>query len=167
MTDIIEGLTNGPLSYILLLARKGHEKSIREYEQKIFKGDIVVKSLIRDRRQWSRAERILSIEYRLHKSHLKNADRSWHLTTTEGISLGGLSFYSDYEYRLEDVLEVRVVMSGFLNVYNGLGRITRVERKKTGVCYYTALKFLNERREEDVMKRQGHSRQIKLCRRRI
>ncbi len=97
--------------------------------------------MVKERRGCSRATRILSIEYRLYKSRRQHADHEWHLSTTEDVSPQGLSFYSDHEYHLGDVLDVRVVMSGLLEVFKGHGEVVRAEQKRLGACYFIALRF--------------------------
>lgn len=110
----------------------------------------MVKPLIRERRNWIRADRVLSLEYRLSKSRRKDADRSWHLSTTQEISLGGLSFYGDEEYRPGDVLEIRVVMSGILDVFRGFAEVVRVERKKMAASHFVAVKFISAQKQDRV-----------------
>ena len=94
-----------------------------------------------DRRDWVRAKRILSIQYRLVKSKLKKFDDSWSLSMTEDMSVGGLSFYTEREFRIDDVLDLHVVMSGILDIYNGLGTVVRVTKKKTGAHFLIGIKF--------------------------
>ena len=55
----------------------------------------MVKQMTDERRFWVRAKRVLSIQYRLIKSRRKEIDRAWHLSTTQDMSYGGLSFYTD------------------------------------------------------------------------
>ncbi len=97
--------------------------------------------MIKERRGCSRATRILSIEYRLYKSRRQHSDPNWHLSTTEDVSPAGLSFYSDYEYRPGDILDVRVVMSGLLEVFKGQCEVVRAEQKRLGACYFIALRL--------------------------
>ena len=61
-----------------------------------------------ERRSFIRAKRILSIEYQLIKSARRKIDPAWHLSTTQDMSLGGLTFFTDVEFRPGDILEVRV-----------------------------------------------------------
>ena len=97
--------------------------------------------MIKERRDCSRATRILSIEYRLYKSGRQYSDPNWHLSTTEDVSPAGLSFYSDCEYRPGDILDVRVVMSGLLEVFKGQCEVVRAEQKRLGACFFIALRF--------------------------
>ncbi|MBI5023441.1 MAG: PilZ domain-containing protein [Candidatus Omnitrophica bacterium] len=101
----------------------------------------MVKTMIKERRGCSRTTRILSIEYRLYKSRRQHSDPNWHLSTTEDVSPAGLSFYSDYEYRPGDILDVRVVMSGLLEVFKGPCEVVRAEQKRLGACFFIALRF--------------------------
>ena len=103
----------------------------------------MVKTSAKERRQAARAKRILSIQYRLHKSLIKNADRSWHLSTTHDMSATGLSFLSEVPYLVDDVLELHVVMSGVLDVFKGYGQVVRVERKETGAFYFIAVRCVD------------------------
>ena len=62
-------------------------------------------------------------------------------------SLGGLAFFSDIEYRAGDIIEIHVVMSGILDIFKGFGKVIRVERKKTGVYFLIAVKFLESAKQ--------------------
>jgi hypothetical protein len=101
----------------------------------------MVKPLVKERRAGVRANRVLSIEYRLRGGKAQNADQVWHLSTTQDVGSGGLSFYSDHEYRIEDVLEIRLVMSGVLDVFKGSAKVIRVERKQMAASFLTAVRF--------------------------
>ncbi len=105
----------------------------------------MTKIQVLDRRGSIRAKRILSIEYRLIKSQRKNADKSWRLSTTDNMSVGGLAFYTECEYRAGDLLQIRVVMSGVLDIFNGYGKVVRVDRKRTGSYFLIGLKFLGNK----------------------
>ncbi|MBI5150780.1 MAG: hypothetical protein HZA28_08450 [Candidatus Omnitrophica bacterium] len=100
--------------------------------------------MIRERRGWPRAKRILSIEYRLFRNRRPQTNRSWHLSTTDNVSAEGLAFYSDHEYRKGDVLELRVVMSGVLDIFNGRGEVIRADQKRTGACFFVAVRFIGQ-----------------------
>ena len=105
----------------------------------------MVKQASAERRQWLRARRILSIQFRLAKKQRQHADSGWHLSTTQDMSLGGLTFYTDVEYRSGDILEIHVVMSGVLDIFNGYAKIVRLERKKTGAYYFVAVQFITNK----------------------
>jgi len=103
----------------------------------------MVKQSIQERRQAVRAKRVLSIQLRLVKSsRRKNVDRSWCLSTTQDMGIGGVAFYSETEYSPNDILELHITMSGFLDIYKGFGKVSRVERKKTGAYFLTAVKYI-------------------------
>ncbi len=102
----------------------------------------MVKQSIEERRSGIRAKRILSIQYRLVKSKAKNRDSSWQLSTTEDMSISGLAFLSAQSFTPGDILEVQVVMSGVLDIYTGLARVVRTERKQTAAYYLVGVKFL-------------------------
>ena len=99
----------------------------------------MVKQSVAERRRWIRAKRILSIQFRLIKPNLNNA---WQLSTTQDMSVGGLSFYTDQEYHPNNILELKVVMSGVLDIFSGYAKVVRAERKRTGVYYLVAVKFV-------------------------
>lgn len=95
-----------------------------------------------ERRQYTRAKRVLSVEFQLAKSQRKNADKSVHISTTEDMSLGGISFYSEQEYLEGDILDVRVVMSGVLDIFHGAAKVVRSIPRKSGSVHLVAVKFL-------------------------
>jgi len=96
-----------------------------------------------ERRSSIRAKRVLSIQYRLLRSTKKNIDSSWHLSTTQDMSLGGLSFITDIEFKKSDVIELHVVMSGILDIFNGEAKIVRVAKRKTANYFVVGVKFMN------------------------
>ena len=102
----------------------------------------MVKQSIEERRQAIRAKRILSIQFRLAKSKIKDSDKSWHLSTTYDMSVLGLSFLSEVPYYVNDVLELHVVMSGVLDIFKGYGKVVRVDRKESADFYLIAVKFI-------------------------
>lgn len=105
----------------------------------------MVKQIVDERRHSVRAKRVLSIEFRLNKSSRKTANTEWHLSTTQDMSLGGLAFYTDIEYKEGDILELHVVMSGILDIFNGYGKIVRIDKKRSGSYYLVAVKFLTNK----------------------
>ena len=94
-----------------------------------------------DRRAHIRAKRVLSIEYRLFKKTHKRMDNAWKLSITHDMSAGGLSFYTDSQFASGDLIELRVVLSGLLDIFNGYGRVIRTQKKKTGAFSFVALRF--------------------------
>jgi hypothetical protein len=93
-----------------------------------------------ERRKSIRAKRILSLQIRPFRTRRKMPSK-WILTTTEDMSMDGLSFYTEYEFTLGDLLDLVVVMAGALTIYQGYAEVVRVERKRTGVYFFTAVKF--------------------------
>ena len=102
----------------------------------------MVKQSLAEKRQAVRAKRILSIQFRIVKSRIKNYDSMWHLSTTHDMSLSGISFLSDIPVHLDDIIELQVVMSGILDICKGFGQVVRVEKKVTGAYYMVAVKFV-------------------------
>ncbi len=100
----------------------------------------MVKQAVEERRHGIRAKRILSIQYRLAK-HKGAKNHEWFLSTTQDMSVSGLSFLSEHAFRPGDMLEVKVVMSGVLDIYNGFAKVVRTERKKTAAYYLVGVKF--------------------------
>jgi c-di-GMP-binding flagellar brake protein YcgR len=106
----------------------------------------MVKQATEERRSAIRAQRILSIQYRVIQTKTRNADKHWHLSTTHDMSATGLSFLSDIAYRIDDVLEMQVVMSGVLDVFKGFGQVVRIDKKDTGSFCFIAVKFIKSPR---------------------
>ena len=104
----------------------------------------MVKQAVGERRRHIRAKRVLSVEFKLVKSQRKNTDRSWSLSTTQDISSGNISFYTDQEYRSGDILNLHIIMPGVWDIYKGYGKVVRVERKESGVCFLIAVKFIEK-----------------------
>jgi hypothetical protein len=102
----------------------------------------MVKQILEDRRSAIRAQRILSIQYRVVDTKTRGADRHWHLSTTHDMSATGLSFLSDIVYGIDDTLELHVVMSGVLDVFKGYGQVVRIDKKDTGSFCFVAVKFV-------------------------
>ncbi len=108
----------------------------------------MVKQATEERRRAVRAQRILSIQYRVVSTKTRNSDKHWHLSTTHDMSATGLSFLSDIVYRIDDVLELQVVMSGVLDVFKGYGQVVRIDKKDTGSFCFIAVKFVKSPRAE-------------------
>jgi c-di-GMP-binding flagellar brake protein YcgR len=122
----------------------------------------MVKQTAADRRRYLRAKRILSIEYKLVQSNRRDADRLWHLSTTQDMSVTGIAFYTAEEYRVGEVLKVHVVMSGVLDIFEGFGKIVRVEKKKTGAHYLIAVKLIDNPAKRRRAKSYTHRRSSKI-----
>ena len=88
-----------------------------------------------ERRISPRAKRIVTVRHRLFKRNGKKAAVNWMLSTTENMSATGLLFNSPVGYKISDVVEVQVVMSGILDIFNGFGKVVRVETKRGGYFY--------------------------------
>ncbi len=97
-----------------------------------------------ERRSWVRAKRVLSIEVRVVRTGRVKADRSWYLTTTQDMSLGGLSFYADREYLVGEAIELQVIMSGILDIFKGFAEIVRIEKKEGAAHFLVAVKFIDK-----------------------
>ncbi len=123
----------------------------------------MVKQAIDDRRNAVRAQRILSIQYRVVSTKTHNPDKHWHLSTTHDMSATGLSFLSDIIYRIDDVLELQVVMSGVLDVFKGYGQVVRIDKKDTGSFCFVAVKFVKS--PSDVITRTRKTSVLKSPRR--
>lgn len=109
-----------------------------------------------ERRQSLRARRVLSIQYRLSKTRRVKPDEDWHLSTTEDMSLDGLSFYSDLEVREGNELDVHVVMSGILDIFKGKARVVRVKKAESGPIYFVAIKFDLRKTHQSTRKARTH-----------
>jgi len=93
-----------------------------------------------ERRDSVRAHRIITVRYRLVKHKGRSVKSDWQLSVTENMSLSGLLFISAIPYYPQDTVELQVVMSGVLDIFNGYGQVVRVSRNKGGyyqvaVCY--------------------------------
>lgn len=113
----------------------------------------MVKELLQERRSWLRAKRVVSIQFRLIQSRGKHTDKAWHLSMTEDMGLGGVSFYAETEYQINDVLEIHIMMSGILDLFKGYGKIVRIEKKAMGVCYLVAVKFVERESKSRNLRR--------------
>ena len=104
------------------------------------------KSHFHERRKYIRAKRVLSIQHRLYKRRGKLVKDSWHLSTTENMSVNGLLFSSPVSYHKGDMIELEVVMSGILSVFKGQAKVLRAEERRLGAYYVIAVKFLASKR---------------------
>ena len=66
----------------------------------------------------------------------------WQLATTENMSLSGLLFVSALAYQSGDIVELQVVMSGVLEIFNGFGKVVRSIRNKGGY-YQVGVKYVD------------------------
>ncbi len=95
-----------------------------------------------DRRDSIRAKRIVTVRHRLVKHDGKKVNSMWQLSTTENMSLSGLLFVSAISYHPDDVIELQVVMSGVLDIFNGYGKVVRASRNKGGY-YHVGVKYVD------------------------
>lgn len=102
------------------------------------------KKEIDERRQWTRAKRIMSIQFRSVEKGKEPDDNSWKLSTTQDMSVGGLSFYTDKELHIGDTIQLLVVMSGVLEIYNGFAKVVHVHRKKTGSHFLIGIELIQK-----------------------
>ena len=98
---------------------------------------------INERRQYERANRILSIRHRLHKRNGKLFHEPWYFSMTQNMSYNGILFSSSAVYKLDDTLELEVVLSGVLDIFKGYGKVIRVLKKESGVFYSTAVELVD------------------------
>ena len=95
-----------------------------------------------ERRDSVRARRIITVRHRLVKHKGKKTDSPWQLSTTENMSLSGLLFVSALPYEASDIVELQVVMSGVLDIFNGFGQVVRTSRNKGGY-YHVGVKYVD------------------------
>ena len=95
-----------------------------------------------ERRDSIRAQRIITVRHRLVKRNGRKANSMWQLSTTENMSLSGALFISAIPYHAADVVELQVVMSGVLDIFNGYGKVVRVSRNKGGY-YLIGVKYVD------------------------
>jgi hypothetical protein len=97
-----------------------------------------------ERRDSVRANRIITVHHRLVKHNNRKVNAEWQLSTTENMSLSGLLFTSASDYHPDDIIELQVIMSGFLDIFNGYGKVVRTSRNKGGY-YQVAVKYVDLR----------------------
>ncbi len=102
----------------------------------------MVKQSVAERRNGIRAKRVMSIQYRLIKTKTKNREQNWYLSTTQDMSISGLSFLSEKSFSTDDVLELKVVMSGVLDIFNGTAKVVRCERNPGAAYCFVGVKFI-------------------------
>src|SRR3989338_3274405 len=95
-----------------------------------------------DRRDSVRVRRIVTVRHSLSKRGGKKRDDIWQLSTTQDMSYSGLLFASALPYKANDVVELQVVMSGVLFLFNGYGRVVRVQEQKSGY-FHVAVKYVD------------------------
>jgi len=95
-----------------------------------------------DRRDSIRAKRIVTVRHRLIKHNNHKVNSMWQLAATENMSVSGLLFVSALEYHPGDIIELQVVMSGILDIFNGYGKVIRACRNKGGY-YQIGVKYVD------------------------
>ena len=95
-----------------------------------------------ERRDSVRAKRIITVRHRLIKHNDRKVNSMWQMATTENMSLSGLLFVSALDYHPGDIIELQVVMSGILDIFNGFGKVVRTSRNKGGY-YQVAVKYVD------------------------
>lgn len=97
-----------------------------------------------ERRNGIRADRVVAVRHRLVKSGGKSrAPVTWSLSETKNMSVSGLLFLSPMAYKVGDVLELEVVMSGMIDIYNGQAQVVRVAG--SGHSYEVAVKYIEKK----------------------
>ena len=112
-----------------------------------------------ERRDSPRSKRIVTVRHRLHKRGSKKINAMWMLSTTENMSASGLLFVSASDYKAGDLIELQVVMSGILDLFNGYGKVVRVEKGKKNLkiaIKYVELK-LKKRPAKSLLPAKEHS----------
>jgi hypothetical protein len=84
-----------------------------------------------ERRGAIRAKRRLAIQHRLIRSRSKQLLTEWSLATTKDMSVTGILFTSNVPYRVNDVVEVEVTMSGVIEIFKSFARVVRVIKNNT------------------------------------
>jgi len=102
----------------------------------------IKKNSFEERRDSVRAKRIITVRHQLVKHNNRKVKSAWQLATTKDMSLSGLLFVSAVPYHLGDILELQVVMSGVLDIFNGFGKVMRASRNKAGY-YQVGVKFVD------------------------
>ena len=95
-----------------------------------------------ERRDSIRANRIITVRHRLVRRKKRKALSIWQVAATENMSLSGLLFISALPYESGDIVELQVVMSGILDIFNGYGKVLRVSRKRGG-AFQVAVKYVD------------------------
>ncbi len=104
-----------------------------------------------DRRDSVRVKRIVTVRHRLFKREGKKREDIWQLATTEDMSYSGLLFSSALPYKIEDIVELQVVMSGVLYLFNGYGKVVRMVREKGGT-FHVGIKYVDLKSRRNVAK---------------
>ncbi len=103
---------------------------------------MIENKIIEERRDSVRAKRIITVRHRRVERKGRKTETIWQLSTTENMSLSGLLFNSAFSYQIGDIIELQVVMSGVLDIFNGYGKVIRSSHKKGG-CWQVAVKYVD------------------------
>lgn len=95
-----------------------------------------------ERRDSVRAKRIITVRHRLIRHRNRKLSSIWQLAVTKNMSLSGLLFVSAVAYHTGDIIELQVVMSGVLDIFNGYGKVVRVLRNRGGY-YEVGVKYVS------------------------
>ena len=82
-----------------------------------------------ERRGAVRANRVVAIRHRLHKVSRRVSPAEWGLSTTRNMSVTGVLFLSDRPYKVGDMIELTVTMSGVIDIIKGFARVVRVAER--------------------------------------
>ncbi|MBF0594052.1 MAG: PilZ domain-containing protein [Candidatus Omnitrophica bacterium] len=96
-----------------------------------------------ERRQAIRASRVIAIEHRLVKRNLTKARSNWSLSTTKNMSVSGILFLSSIPYKVGDIVEVSVAISGVIDIAKGNAKVIRVV-ENGDTSFDVAVKFITK-----------------------
>lgn len=99
---------------------------------------------VNERRLSARASRVVAIEHRLLFRNTKKAETSWSLSTTRNMSFTGLLFLSSVPYKIGDLVDVSVVISGVIDIVKGPAEVVRVI-ENGDTSFDIAVRFLLEK----------------------
>lgn len=99
---------------------------------------------IPERRGGSRVNRVVAVSHRLSATGKGRPAADWSLSTTKNMSHGGLLFLSAAPYRKNAVLELQIVMSGVIDLFNGKARVVRVQ-EVGDTAFDVAVEYLRPR----------------------
>lgn len=102
----------------------------------------MIKPNFHERRDSIRVKRIVTVRHRLHKRDNKKREDIWQLATTQDMSYSGLLFTSALPYKMGDMVELEVVMSGVLSLFNGYGKVVRVSEDQSDF-YLIAVRYVD------------------------
>ena len=94
-----------------------------------------------ERRDGCRVNRVVAVSHRLAVLRRAKPSADWSLSTTKNMSHSGLLFLSAVPYRKNAVLELQVVMSGIIDLFNGQARVMRIQ-EVGNTSFEIGVKFL-------------------------